>query len=213
MAIQVNNSFIKTNANDPGYFPGTGLSIDHLKKLLFYMSKNKGTVYEVYVFDYNYRWVTLTRSIIDLVELQRVFVSNYRVQRNKVFASNIDDSEFDDFGIEIDPMSYYDECTQEVIRKKIVIAVARKTGKKYSHKAVISLTKKVIHETPKGRAKLTRAAKMGPGLSGTPKLGFKTGEDEIEIEIDEETYFKFTKAELQSIKQDKIERAQLRHNL
>lgn len=211
MAIQVNNSFIKTNANDPGYFPGTGLSIDHLKKLLFYMSKNKGTVYEVYVFDYNYRWVTLTRSIIDLVELQRVFVSNYRVQvQSKI---SIDEVTFSNFLSDMDPDYYYDECTQEVIRKKIVIAVARKTGKKYSHKAVISLTKKVIHETPKGRAKLTRAAKMGPGLSGTPKLGFKTGEDEIEIEIDEETYFKFTKAELQSIKQDRIERAQLRHNL
>lgn len=30
---------------------------------------------------------------------------------------------------------------------------------------------------------------------------------------DEAAYFKFTKAELQAIKQDKIERAQLRHNL
>lgn len=209
MAIKINNSFIRPNAIDPGYFPGTGLSIDHLKKLFFYMSKNKDTVYEVYVFDYNYRWVTLTRSIIELVELNRAFVSNYRIQVKKP----IIDTEFDDFGIEMDHDDYYDECTQEVIRKKKIIAVARKTGKKYSHIAVISLTKIVKHEKLKGRDKLTRAAKKGPSLSGTPKLGFKTGEDEIEIVIDEDTYFKFTKAELQAIKQDKIERAQLRHNL
>lgn len=209
MAIQINNSFIRPSAIDPGYFPGTGLSIDHLKKLFFYMSKNKDTVYEVYVFDYNYRWVTLTRSIIELVELQRAFVSNYRIQVKKT----IIETEFDDFGIEIDHDDYYDECTQEVIRKKKIIAVARKTGKKYTHIAIISLTKTVKREELKGRAKLTRAPRMSINTPSPPKFGFKTGEDDIEIVIDEETYFKFSKIQLEAVKQDRIERAQLRHNL